>query len=77
MEDELCVNRELIDQWIYENRPDGLSKLAVVSGVPSDTVAKARRGKVPSKIQRQKLAEALKHEEEKVFPLRASASAVS
>jgi len=77
MKDERSVDRDLIDAWIYENRPDGISRLAVESGVPSDTIAKARRGKAPAKIQRQRLATTLNQPEDVLFPLRSSKSAVS
>lgn len=68
MEDEIYVNRKPIDQWIYDNRPDGLSKLAVESKVPADTIGKVRRGKVPPEVQRGKLADALKIQESEIFP---------
>ncbi len=77
MEDGLSVNREAIDNWIYEHRPDGLSRLAVASGLTSDAIGRARRGKVPSKIQRQKLAETLNLPVEVVFPAKEVSGAVS
>lgn len=67
---ERTVNREIIDNWIRANGPDGLSKLALKSRVPSNTIARIRTGKVPrSVLIREALAGALECSEDAVFPV--------
>jgi hypothetical protein len=69
MKTEITVNRQIIDEWIKTNGPDGLSKLATKSKVPSSTIGRARRGIVPRSILiREALAEALESTEQAVFP---------
>lgn len=66
---ERTVNRTIIDEWIRLNGPDGLSKLATKSRVPSQTISRARTGKVPrSDLIREALAGALDVTEDKLFP---------
>lgn len=64
------VNREILDQWLDKNGPDGISKLAVESGVSSSLIAKVRQFKIAPKKQstRDKLCEALGVSEEALFP---------
>lgn len=63
------VNRQIIDTWIKQNRPDGIAKLANKSLVPSNTIAKVRVGNVPrSELIRGALAEALDVKESELFP---------
>lgn len=63
------VNRTIIDEWIKENGPDGMSKLAVKSKVPSNTISKVRVGMVPkSELIRDALSRALSVSEAELFP---------
>lgn len=63
------VNRVLIDWWVMENGPDGVSKLAIASGVSSSMISKIRVGRVPARpITRRALARILKVEESELFP---------
>lgn len=62
------VARSLIDDWVNENGPDGLLKLAKRSGVSSSTWTKARLGVVPKRVRtRRKMYEALKVQEAELF----------
>ena len=64
------VERSLIDQWVDENGPDGLLKLASLSGVSSSTWIKARAGVVPKrKRTRDGMIRALNVTEAKLFPV--------
>lgn len=63
------VNRTIIDKWIKKNGPDGISKLANKSMVPSNTISKVRTGVVPkSDLIRNALAGALEVSESDLFP---------
>jgi transcriptional regulator with XRE-family HTH domain len=63
------VNRKIIDKWIDENAPDGLSQLAVRSRVSATTISSVRRGLIPKKeITRSKLSRALGVSEDALFP---------
>jgi len=63
------VHRQLIDTWVQENGPDGVSKLALKSGVSSSMISKVRVGRVPFKIiTRRALAVAIGVEESALFP---------
>jgi transcriptional regulator with XRE-family HTH domain len=63
------VAREFIDAWIDRNSPDGISRLAIESGVSSSTISKVRIGIVPKKAgTRVQLARALNVAEERLFP---------
>ena len=69
------VKRELIDQWVFENGPDGVAKLAVKSGVSSSLISKIRVGRVPVKpITKRALAKAMGVKEEDLFPLKEEAA---
>ena len=63
------VAREHIDQWVGQNRPDGISKLAVKSQVSASHIQSIRRGLVPSKeVTRQLLCRAIGVSENDLFP---------
>lgn len=63
------VNRELIDSWIDEHSPNGLSELSVRAKVSISTIGQARRGFVPRKDRtRLKLCRALGVNEDALFP---------
>lgn len=63
------VQRQLIDEWIHENGPDGLAKLAITSGVSSSMISKIRTGRVPYRpLTRRALAQALGVSEGELFP---------
>lgn len=45
------VNRPLLDSWIEQNGPDGVSRLAVESKVSADTIKRSRAsGMAPKKL---------------------------
>lgn len=63
------VERKHIDEWIESNGPDGMSRLAVKSGVSSSTIGNTRRGIVPKrKRTRLALCRALNMAEHELFP---------
>jgi hypothetical protein len=63
------VNRSLIDQFVEQNGPDGISVLAVESKVSSATWLKARAGRVPKKFStRKKMFEFFRTSEDALFP---------
>jgi transcriptional regulator with XRE-family HTH domain len=63
------VNRPIIDNWIKENSPDGVAKLAMKSGVSTHQIVRVRLGNVPKSLKRQeKLAKALAVKVESLFP---------
>lgn len=65
---DATVARQIIDEWIDRNGPDGLLKLAQKSGVSSSTISRARLGVVPKKAStRIRLAKALERSEQEVF----------
>lgn len=53
------VDRMKIDRWIFQNKPNGMSKLAVKSRVSADTIGKARRGKAIDEFQCEAIAAAI------------------
>ena len=64
------VNSEIIENWIGENGPQGLEKLAIKAGVSSSLLAKAKRGDVPKNLYKlRQIAEAIGQSVEEVFPL--------
>jgi lambda repressor-like predicted transcriptional regulator len=70
------VNKQIIDEWIANHGPNGLFRLAEVSGVSAWTIAKARGGSVPRKsITRKLIADALGVDAEVLFPTKESISA--
>jgi len=45
------VNRPLLDNWIQQHGPDGVSRLAVESKVSADTIKRSRAsGAAPKKL---------------------------
>lgn len=64
------VERKYIDQWVSQNRPDAIRKLANKSGVNHAYIERVRTGFVPPKeLYRKALADALELAEEDLFPL--------
>jgi lambda repressor-like predicted transcriptional regulator len=64
------VNRKILDHWIHNNGPDGISKLAVKSQVAADTIKRSRASNVAPKkpITQQLIAEAIGVEVNELFP---------
>jgi hypothetical protein len=63
------VNRDIIDDWIDQNGPNGLARLSIESGVSPSTIGYARRGVAPKKDRtRLKLARAVGVAESILFP---------
>jgi len=63
------VRRSLIDEWVHDNGPDGVSRLALKSGVSASFVSKIRVGRVPVKpITRRAMAKAIGVGEDELFP---------
>lgn len=71
------TNREILDEWLERNGPDGISRLAIESGVSASTISKARFGiSVPKKLStRNKICAVLGVSEDILFPLRGKRSA--
>ena len=71
------TNTKLLNEWIQKNGPDGISKLAVESGVSASTISKIRCGSVfPKKqITIDKLCRAMKVTEGELFPAKGKRSA--
>jgi len=67
---DLIVNTKLLEEWIENNSPMGIEKLAVKAQVSSTTIVKARAGKVPKQLTRKLLAEAMNVSEEVLFLVR-------
>lgn len=67
---ERRVNRELLDKWISENGPDGISRLAVESQVSAETIKRSRAsGEAPKKYSTCKLlSDAIGVEMDVLFP---------
>lgn len=64
------VNRKIIDEWVLENGPEGVEKLAKKSGISSSMISKIRVGRVPIRpIFRRSLAKALGVKEDQLFPV--------
>ena len=64
------VERPVIDHWIEQNGPDGVSRLAVESGVSASTINKLRGGRAPVRAStRLAICRVLKVEEGLLFPL--------
>lgn len=64
------VERQIIDEWIDRNAPNGLAKLSLAAGVSIALIAHARIGNVPAKAgTRMRLASALKVTEDQLFPI--------
>lgn len=64
------VNRTIIDEWVTENGPDGIARLAVRSGISSSMISKVRVGRVPTKRNtRRDIALAIGVTEEQLFPV--------
>lgn len=64
------VERQLLDEWIDRNGPDGISELAIASRVSASLIAKIRIGCVPKKeITRMKLCRAIEVTEDELFPV--------
>jgi transcriptional regulator with XRE-family HTH domain len=64
------VERRYIDQWVGQNRPDAIRKLATKSNVNHAYIERVRAGFVPPKeLYREALAEALGVSAEVLFPL--------
>lgn len=66
------VNRELIEFWINTNGPYGAEKLAVKAQVSYATVGLVRRGKVPTKAIRTRIAAGTGLIEDELFPVAAT-----
>jgi transcriptional regulator with XRE-family HTH domain len=67
---ERTVAREILDNWIGKNSPDGISRLALKSKVSSSLISKVRNGLIPKKEgTRTALARALGVTEAELFPL--------
>lgn len=63
------VKRSLLDNWIVQNKPNGLGKLAIASGVSENVIAYARVGKIPRKeITRRLIAQTIGVVEDELFP---------
>lgn len=64
-----AVNREPIDNWVAENYPDAITKLASKSEVPASSIVKIRNGRVPKNADyRRRLADKLGISEDELFP---------
>lgn len=64
------VERKFIDAWMEDNNPNGLFKLAELSGLSPSTITKARVGRSPVKAYtREKLAKALSIDADILFPV--------
>jgi hypothetical protein len=64
------VNADIIHEWIKQNGPDGMFRLAQKSGVSAWTIARVKTGYVPKKpITRRLLVDALETTEQALFPL--------
>lgn len=64
----MTVNRTIIDEWVEENGPDGLVRLALAAQVSASLLSKVRLGKVPKRENRKKLCKVLKVDEARLFP---------
>lgn len=64
------VNRKLLDQWLQEHGPGGVSRLAVASNISASTIEKCRATEMaPKKLSTlQRLSEAVGLDLEKLFP---------
>lgn len=63
------VDRAVVDKWLDQNGPDGVSRLAVKSGVSASTIAKMRAGRVPVKASsRLAICRSIGVSEEVLFP---------
>lgn len=62
------MNRAIIDEWVEENGPDGLVRLALAAQVSASLLSKVRLGKIPKRENRKKLCKILKVEEAELFP---------
>jgi transcriptional regulator with XRE-family HTH domain len=71
------TNREILDEWLEKNGPDGVTQLAYKSGVSASTISKARFGiSVPKKPStRNKICAVLGVSEDVLFPFRGKRSA--
>lgn len=64
------VKRQIIDDWINANRPNGIGKLASDSFVSVYSLEKIRQGRVPmSFLIRQSLCKVLGVKEDELFPI--------
>ena len=64
------VNIDVIKDWLAENGPDGVSKLAIGSKISSSTIRKIRSGYVPKKLStRRDVARFMGVTEDALFPL--------
>lgn len=68
--EERKVNRTALDKWLAEHGPDGISRLAVESGVSASTIQKIRYNLVvPKKLSTlQRLSEAMGIKMDVLFP---------
>lgn len=65
------LNRALLDKWISEHGPDGVSRLAIQSQVSSETIKRVRASEVAPKklITCKRLSEAVGATVDELFPL--------
>lgn len=65
------VNRQIIDNWVLDNAPDGVARLAIKAGLSSSLLSKVRSsGRVPTRpTDRRRLAQAIGVTEDDLFPL--------
>lgn len=64
------LDRTLLEAWIKDNGPDGVSRLAVRANVSASTLHKLRAGALPRKPHTRRLiAAALGVTEDVLFPL--------
>lgn len=62
-------NYKIIDDWMKANKPNGLAKLSMASGVSMTKIYYAAQGYAPKKEStRLKLCKALGISEKKLFP---------
>jgi len=63
------VRKELMNEWIAKNRPDGIRKLAEATAIPTSSLQKIRAGReVLNPLMRKSLAEVLGAKESELFP---------
>lgn len=65
------LNRALLDAWISEHGPDGVSRLAVRSQISSETIKRCRASELAPKkmITCKRLSDAIGTTVDELFPL--------
>lgn len=63
------LRKRLMDEYIKENKPDGIRKLAEATGIPTGSLQKIRQGReIQDELKRASLARVLNASESALFP---------